>query len=71
MKKNYIIYFWVLVNHRQLNFAICKWKRMVAMNHKTQQCNCLKGNHKLRFLDDLTKAHLYEIWFVKFVHRHL
>jgi hypothetical protein len=70
MKKNYIIYFLVLVNHHQLNFAIYEWKRMVAMNHKTKQCNCLEGNDEL-FFDDLTKAHLYEIWFGKFVHHHL
>ncbi len=44
---------------------------MVVMNHKTKQCNCLESNDKLGFFDDLTKAHLYEIWFVKFVHHHL
>jgi hypothetical protein len=44
---------------------------MVVMNYKTKQCNCLEGNDKLVFLDDITKAHLYEIWFVKFVHHHL
>jgi hypothetical protein len=31
---------------------------MVAMNHKTKQCNCLEGDDKLGFPNDLAKAHL-------------
>jgi hypothetical protein len=42
--------------------------RMVDMNYKIKQCNYLKIDDKLKFLDDLVEAHICEIWFVKFVH---
>jgi hypothetical protein len=41
--------------------------RMVVMNHKTKQCNCLEGDDKLGF----GEAHICEIWFVKCIHHHL
>jgi hypothetical protein len=41
---------------------------MVDMNYKIKQCNYLKFDDKLKFLDDLVEAHICEIWFVKFVH---
>jgi hypothetical protein len=41
--------------------------RMMVMNHKTKQCNCLEGDDKLGF----GEAHICEIWFVKFIQHHL
>jgi hypothetical protein len=58
MKKNCIIYFWVANHHQSLQYV--SGGKMVAMNHKIKQCNCFKGDDKLGFLDDFTKACFYE-----------
>ncbi len=64
-----MIYFWATNHHQSLQDV--NGRKMVAMNHKTKQCRCLEGDDKLGYPNDFIKAHLCEIWFVKFVHHHL